>query len=138
MTDEEIQAVIDRALPMRPPRFEADVSPRTKIGELENYMLDSAFMHAELEEALHWLNKVIESCRDQIETMTGYEACLPPKPQGRITRDDVLKAKRLTMPEPFLAGAAARSLRETVLRQIARFEFEKDVVSRAYTLISGG
>jgi hypothetical protein len=137
VTIEEINALIARVLPMRPPKFEADTNGREKVSRLEDYLLETAYAHAELEEALHWLSKVVERCQDEIAEITGYEVALPSKPQARITRDDVIAAKRKTKPQPFLAGAEAKHLRETVLRQIGRFEFEKDVVSRAYTMISG-
>lgn len=137
MNAEEVAAVIELALPLRPPRFEPETAPRVKVTAIEDYMLESAYTHAELEEAHHWLSKVVEQCADEIAEITGYEACLPSKPRDRITRDDIIAAKRIVRQEPFLAGAEAKRLRATVLRQVARFEYEQTTLSRVYSLISG-
>lgn len=140
MTIEEIKAALATALPMRPPKWEKDDPPRgpEKVELLENYLLDSAYARAELEEALHWLDSLVAHFVGQVEQITGYEALLPSKPSSRITQQDVNAAKRKVSPTIFDAGAEARQLRTSVERQIKRFEFEEQwVLSRAYTMISG-
>lgn len=137
MTIEEIEAVLAAALPLRVPRFPPDERPRTKVSALEDYMLTLAYHHGELEEALHWLDAVIARLSEKIGAMTGFEAALPSKPRDRITEADRNSAKRRLDPATFAAGARAKELRTSVLRQIARFEFDQTVVSRAYSLISG-
>jgi hypothetical protein len=136
---EEINAVIDRALTARPPKWEDErTPPRVKVSELEDYLMASAYLAAELEAAHHWLSKAIDDATDVIAEMHGYEALLPSKPRDRITAADHLAAKREANPDPFLAGAEAKRLRATVLRQIDRLKFEAQwVISRSYSMISG-
>lgn len=139
MDIEAIEAALSVALPLRPPRFGPDDAARLKVGRLEDYLLESAYAHAELEEALHWLEALVGELKARVEEMTGWQVALPSGKRGeRATQQDVLRAKRQLDPVTFDAGARARQLRESVRRQIARFEFEERVVSRAYTLISGG
>lgn len=135
---DSIRAVIAEAVTMRPPKFEEGMAPSAKVGALEDSMMGSAYMHAELEEALHWLDHTIARLKQQIEQMTGYEVALPRKPRDRITQADVLRAKRTVDRPTFDAGAEAKQLRESILRQIGRFEWESVVLSRVYTLLSGG
>jgi hypothetical protein len=136
-TFEELQDVLHRALPMRPPKFEPGTSGREKVSAIEDYLLESAYIHAELEEALHWLTALVEHFKEQIDAMQGWEVGLPSKPRDKITRQDVLTAKRKLNPTPFEIGGDARRTRDSVLRQIARFEYDTTVISRAYSVISG-
>lgn len=139
MEIERIEAVLATALPIRPPKFSPDTRGSEKVSKLEDYLLDLAFQHAELEEALHWLDSLVEHFKEKVEQITGWEVALPSGKRGdRVTQQDMLRAKRQLDPVTFEAGARARQLRESIRRQIARFEFEDKVMSRVYTLISGG
>jgi hypothetical protein len=135
---EEIAALVERVVALRPPKFEPGTAPRVKVSALEDYLMDGSYVAAELEEAHHWLSLTIERCTEVIAEMQGYEALLPPKARDRITAADHLAAKREANPDPFLAGAEAKRLRATVLRQIDRLKFEAQwVISRSYSMISG-
>jgi hypothetical protein len=137
VTHEEIKLALTDSLPLRPPRFAHDTPGRQKVSELEDYLLESAYRHAELEEALHWTMALIEHFKEKIENITGYEIALPRKPRDRITQADINAAKRTVDGTSFELGAEMKQLRDSILRQIARFEFEKEVVSRAYSFITG-
>jgi hypothetical protein len=135
---DEIRGALAGALPLRPPTFNGE-GPREKVGALEDYLLGSAAAAAELEEALHWLEALVAHFATQIDQMTGYEVALPRKTRDRLTKDDILQAKRIVDATPFDAGAEAKQLRASVLRQIERLRFEAQwVISRAYTMIAGG
>ena len=137
MNIEEIKGALAEALPLRPPTFNGE-GPREKIGALEDYLLGSAVVAAELEEALHWLDALVTHFAAQIDQISGYEVALPRKTRDRMTKDDILAAKRVVDPTSFDAGAEAKQLRVSVLRQIERLRFEEQyVVSRAYTMIAG-
>lgn len=140
MNIDEIRAAVGVALRMRPPRFEQGAGGAEKISALEDYLLESAYMQAELEEARHYLTYTVETLKQQIAEMTGYEALLPAKSQDRLTEADRNHAKAQAAPELFAAGKEARMLLETVKRQVERFRFEagQGPISRAYTLITGG
>lgn len=140
---EDIKGFLHNAVRLRPPRFEygeTDATPpREKIEALENYLMESAYAAAELEECLHWLSAVVAHFKRVIENLTGYEAALPGKSRDRLTQADINRAKRIVDPASFDAGAEARHLQESCLRQIERLRFEEQwVISRAYTMISGG
>lgn len=140
MTIEEIRDVLARALPMRPPTFSDGTLPASrKIETLGDYLLESAYMQAELEEAYHYLSFTVETLKAKVERMEGWEAALP-SGSGRPSQAAVLTAKRIVDPATFEAGAEARQLRDSVKRQIDRFRFEagQGPISRAYTLITGG
>jgi len=143
MKIEDIKMALAIALPMRPPTFPLQngnlpLAPAEKVAALEDYLLESAHQAAELEEALHWLDALVAHFQAQIDQITGYEVALPRKTRDRLTKDDILQAKRVVSPTAFDAGAEAKQLRTSVLRQIERLRFEEQwVVSRAYTMIAG-
>lgn len=136
-TVERIRKAVEDAVEMRPPKFDLSTAPSEKIGILEDYLLKSAWQRSELEEALFRLDHMIDVFKAKIEAMTGYEVALPPKRSERITKEDVLRAKRTLDPVTFDVGAECRLLRATAIRQVVRFQDEYHVVSRAYTLITG-
>jgi hypothetical protein len=142
MGDDEIREVLVRALALRPPRFETNGGPpvgaSAKVAALEDYLLDSAVLGAELEEALHWCDVLTNQFAKQIENMTGYEVALPRKSRDRITQADIAAAKRVVDPVAFEIGADMKRLHVSLVRQIDRLRHEHQwVVSRAYTFITG-
>lgn len=139
MTIDEIDEIVSRAIELRPPRPRENYPPSERVADIEDYLLESAFVHAELEEALVYLSKLVKHFKSVIDDMTGWEVALPNGKRGdRVTQADELRAKRKIDPASFDAGAHARELRDTVYRQTARFEYEAKVLSRVYTLITGG
>jgi hypothetical protein len=138
MEIEAIRLAVTTALALKPPIFAPGTAPAVKVRTLEDYLLQSAYVAADLEEALHYLDLLVDHFKDKVAQISGFEVALPRKRAERITREDVLLAKRTVDPTTFEAGAECRQLRATVVRQIDRLKFESGVVSRAYTLISGG
>lgn len=137
MTLEEIRAALATALALKPPRWTEDTPPAVKIGLIETYLMESAYSGAELEEAVHYLDFTMAQLRQKIEQITGYEAVLPSKAADRITKADVIAAKRTLDPVTFDAGAEARQIRESLVRQLDRYEREAKGYSRLYTVITG-
>lgn len=141
MNIEEIETALGGALKLRPPQRDKamDESRSQFVSRMEDYLLESAYAHAELEEALHYLLFAREKLREELEEVTGWEQHLPRKPADRITEADRNRAKALMYPQLFADGKQARMLIDSVKRQIDRFEWESQwVISRAYTMISGG
>jgi len=138
MTTEEIEATLRAAVALRPPTWTPETAPAGKVDLIEDYLMRSAYSGAELEEAVAHLDATIALLLRQIEEMTGYEAVLPNKAGDRITKADVLAAKRQVYPAVFDAGAEARQLRESIVRQLYRYEREAKTYSRLYTMITGG
>lgn len=137
MTLDEIRDALNRSLPMRSPTFAEDTPGGEKVPVLENYMLAVAEINGELVEARHWLRLLIEKLGDDWEHLQGWEVALR-KARARATKQDINAAKVQVAPQLFAAGREARRLRDSVDDQIARFEREERVVSRAYTMVTGG
>lgn len=134
--------MLARAMRARPPKFPTNsdrpTPPAVKVSALEEYLFETAYLGAELEEVLFALEGLVTYFADQIDRMTGYEMALPRKPKDRITQADITTAKRTTDPVSFDAAAEAKAMRGGVQRQIERFRFEAQyVVSRGYSMISG-
>ena len=139
---EEIRSILDHALTTRPPKFASNgdrpTPPALKVSAFETYLLDTAYLAAELEESLFWLDKLVAHFAEKIDRMTGYEVALPRKPRDRLTAADIAGAKRTIDPTSFEAGVEAKQLRASVLRQIERFRWEAQwVISRSYTFVTG-
>lgn len=133
----EIEDVLNRALPMRVPGGPTlGTSARERIAALEDYLLASAHINGELVEARHWLRELESTLTDQWEHLEGWEVGLR-RPRAKATKQDIQEAKVRSSPGIFEAGRKARRLRESVVDQIARFEREATIVSRAYTIITG-
>lgn len=136
---EEIEGILAAALPMRTPSFPEGTRAAEKIPKLEDYMMASAQAAGELCEARHWLRLLDEKLRDDWTRVAGYEIALPSgKSRDRITKADVQAAKITVAPQLYDAGKRVVSLMASVEEQIARFEREEKVVSRCYTMITGG
>ena len=136
MTLDEIRAALNRALPMRSPVFAEDTPGGEKVPVLESYMLAVAEVNGELVEARHWLRLLIDDLGERWKNLQGYEVALR-KARNRATKEEVHAAKVQIAPQLYDAGREARGLKASVDDQIARFEREERVVSRAYTLITG-
>lgn len=137
MTLDEIRDALGRALPMRSPTFADDTPGGEKVPVLENYMLAVAEINGELVEARHWLRLTIEDLGEKWKHLQGWEVALR-KARNRATKEDIHAAKVQIAPQLYDAGREARRLKSSVDDQIARFEREERVVSRAYTMVVGG
>lgn len=137
MSLDEIREVLARALPMRSPTFTQGTPGAGKVPALERHMLAVAEINGELVEARHWLRLTIEALGDQWKNLQGWEVALR-KPRARATKEDIQAAKAMIAPHLFDAAREARTLKLSVDDQIERFEREERVVSRAYTMVTGG
>lgn len=137
MTLEEIEAALAAALSLRSPILAPDDSGRRKIEVLQNYMLLTAHVSGDLVEAKHWLAALIDRLAGQWESLAGWEVALK-RPRAKATKAEIDQAKIVVEPQLYAAGRKARALRESVVDQIARLEREERVMSRAYTMLSGG
>lgn len=130
----EIRRRLESALPLRIPQFDPNTPPRTKISALEDYVLLCAFHRAELEEALHWCLEAGKKLRVQWDEVMGYEVGLPTRP----TKEQIDSSKRQIAPHIWEGLDEARTLTESIKRQITRLGgSDYDAASRAYTMLSG-
>lgn len=134
---EAIENALEVALRLRSPHFPEGTAPRAKIGLLEDYMLKSANVNGELVEARHWLRALIDTLTDQWNAMQGWEEFLR-RPRAKATKAEINAAKVQASPAAWDAGRKARRLLQSIDDQITRLEREERVVSRAYTMVTGG
>jgi hypothetical protein len=137
---EQIEEILLAALKLRSPCFTArsGITVREKIAELEDYLLKGAHVNGELVEVRHWLREVEEDLTDQWDGLVGWEINLGSAKVINATKQQILAAKIAAAPQLYAALRKARRLRESVVDQITRLEREEKVMSRAYTMISGG
>lgn len=136
MTLDEIRKVLADALPIRVPRFDPNEHPGVKIAALEAHLLRCAYHRAECEEAMHWCVEAGKALRAQWDGVEGHEALI--RAASKPTKDQVDTAKRTIAPELWESLQEARTLVESLRRQISRLGgTDYDAVSRAFTLISG-
>lgn len=136
MTLQEIRKRLEAALPLRIPIIDPSQRkmPRERIEELQDHILKVAYHRAELEEALHYCLEAGKILRRDWDDLQGYQVGLPTKP----TKDDVEKAKRELAPQIWTSLNEARTLTESIKRQITRLGgSDYDAASRVYTMLSG-
>lgn len=130
----EIRRRLESALPLRIPQFDPNTPPREKISKLEDYILTCAYHRGELEEALHWCLEAGKKLRAQWDDIQGYEVGLPTRP----TKEQIDLSKRHVAPQIWAGLDEARTLTESIKRQISRLGgSDYDAASRAYTMLSG-
>lgn len=130
----EIRRRLESALPLRIPQFDPNTPPREKISRLEDYILKCAYHRGELEEALHWCLEAGKRLRAEWDQVQGYEVGLPSRP----TKEQIDQSKRMISPNVWKGLDEARTLTESIKRQIARLGgSDYDAASRAYTMLSG-
>lgn len=136
MTIEEIRDRLNAAMPLRVPLYDPNEAPRQRLDALTDHLLKCAYHRAELEEALHWAIEAGKLLRQQWDGIQGHEAMLR---GSKPTKEQVDAAKRTINPELWKSLEDARTLVESLRRQIVRLGgTDYDAVSRAYTLLSGG
>lgn len=130
----EIRKRLESALPLRIPLFDPNCPPREKISALEDYILKCAYHRGELEEALHWCLEAGKRLRGDWDQIQGYEVGLPSRP----TKEQIDQSKRVISPDVWKGLDEARTLTESIKRQITRLGgSDYDAASRTYTFISG-
>jgi hypothetical protein len=134
VTVEEIKRRLEAALPLRIPLKDPSASPRERVEALEDYLLKTAWHRAELEEALHWGIELGKTLKREWEAIQGWQATVGRK----ATKDQVDRAKRDINPGLWDALEEARTLVQSLQRQISRFGgSDYEAVSRAYTMLTG-
>lgn len=132
----EIRQRLEDALPVRIPLIDPShrKMPRERVEELQDHILKVAWHRAELEEALHWCLEGGKALRRQWDDLQGYQVALGAK----ATKDDVERAKRELAPQVWTSLEEARTLTESIKRQITRLGgSDYDAASRVYTMLSG-
>lgn len=119
-------------LKLRVPVFASGTAASVKIGQLEDYLLLSAYSIGEMHEERVDFETALRDLDEQWDEIEGYQALMASK---TVAGADAARAKL----RPDLA-ASRRELRHWVKqldREIERLDNEASKVSRAYTMITG-
>jgi hypothetical protein len=137
VTIQEIRRRLEAALPIRVPLFNPNLQGREKVEQLEDYLAQTAWHRAELEEALYWAWETDKPLRETWEGLQGWQNLLPREQRSKPTAKAVAEAKRQ------IDGATYDALRDLKLlidgleRQIKRLTLDDANTSRRYSLLSG-
>jgi hypothetical protein len=128
----EISPTLAKSKKMRIPVFEPATGARTKIDQLENYTLETAFMQGELEEERLEALRDLAQKRHEWDHLDGWEGL-----KRTRTEAAVQDAKRQIRPELY---DQIQDLDWTVKRlteEIDRLERDATKTSRVYSMITG-
>jgi hypothetical protein len=132
MTLDEVKATIQEVSALRMPDFAEDLPG--KIGQMEDYLLETARARHVLEEARLVLEDAYETIDDEWRAVTGYEVFLRGKPK---TTGEIDEAKRQVKPDLFFSRRRCQKLLRQLGNQVRRMEKDDAAVSRAYTMLTG-
>lgn len=133
MTDAyELSPAHKLASDLRVPLFKADTGRQEKIGQLEDYMLLSAYYLGEVQAERLAAHQALAVALEEWAEVTTWET------GGRKTDKGVEDAKRQMAPETWTTITRTRWRVERLSEEIERLDRDATKVSRAYTLITGG
>lgn len=132
----EVRTRLLTALEVRIPPYDPNLHPRERVQALDAYITRTAEIRQELEEALYWCMEAGKALKRQWDGVEGYEVALPRG--GKHTKEQIEAARRTVAPKGLWEGLEeARSLAQSLHRQIRRMELDYEATSRSYTLMSG-
>jgi hypothetical protein len=145
MTPQEAVQLVFEAAKLRMPTFRYDPhgsepahSPQQKIIALEDYLLQSAAVRGQLEEARVYMNELQHTFVVEWEKLAGWEVNLPGgKKLKDATQADIATAKRNARPDLWENLSDVKNALAQLGNQVRRLEHDDDVASRAYTFIVG-
>jgi hypothetical protein len=130
-TLEEVRRVLHRAADLRMPGRDPDKGRAEWIGELQDYLQETAVMRADLETSRLLMHETLRTLDGQWETMEGYGV-------GKTLRTgpDHERAKRQQNPGLAAARKEAKFLVDRLSEQIERLGGMSDdqIVSRIYSM----
>lgn len=132
-----VRTLLFEAAKLRIPRFSADDTTGFKIDRLESYLLDTAYWRGELEEARLWMHEAVKIVEDQWSAIKGWEPHLRKPSKADVTQEEIRQAKREIKPDLYDSLREGSHLIRRLSDQIRRLENDDEVVSRAYTFLTG-
>lgn len=132
----EIRQKLYDAAKLRLPSFEEGMSASERVDKLEDYLLETARVRGDLEEARLYAHGALGNLKDQWNAIEGWEMQLR---KGERTQAAITEAKRKCRPDTYAAIEEAKWLIDRLTEQIKRFGGtmgDDAVVSRAYTMMT--
>lgn len=134
MQAEDIRVALEDALPLRVPLLDPHSGGGQKIAELEDYMSKAAHKRGALEEGMYWATSARTWLNREWDKIEGWQPML----SGRdSTQAKIDAAKGTLRPDLRQQREDINLLIDALARQIRKLEFDHNVVSRLYTLITG-
>jgi hypothetical protein len=135
-----VRTILFAAAQRRMPRFEDRDTDGMKIEKLETYLLSSAHVRGDLEEARLWMQQTLRDLDLQWRAIEGWELHLDRK--RAATKEQLRQAKRMVGPSEAAIDDAMEEAKWLIARlteQINRLSHMGDdqVASRIYTLLAG-
>lgn len=112
------------------------LGPREKIEQLESYLLETAEARQRAHEARLYISAGLKDLRTQWRDVEGWQAHLNGEKNPSEKAKDL--ARRKVNPDLFESIESGEWLVKELDKQISRLQHDDDVVSRAYTFITGG
>lgn len=137
MDTETMYARLKTAMPLRCPLFNPNVGGREKVEKLEDYLAQTAYHRAELEEALYWAWEAEKVLRVKWDEIEGWQNLLPSRDRAKPTERQKTWAKGQVDPATFGALDRLKTLIAGLERQIKRLELDDKNTSRRYSLLTG-
>lgn len=114
------------------------LGPREKIEQLESYLLETAEARQRAHEAALYISASLKNLRRDWRDIQGWEEFLSEADKKKPTEAAKDMARRQVNRDLFESIESGEWLLKELNRQISRLQHDDDVVSRAYTFITGG
>jgi hypothetical protein len=112
--------------------------PREKIEQLESYLLETAEARQRVHEAALYISASLKNLRRDWRDIEGWEQFLSEAERKKPTEVAKDMARRQVNKDLYESIQSAEWLLKELGKQISRLQHDDDVVSRAYTFITGG
>lgn len=112
------------------------LTPREKIEQLESYLLETAEARQRAHEARLYISAGLKDLRRKWRNVEGWEAHLNGEKSPSEKAKDM--ARRKVDEDLYESIESGEWLVKELDKQISRLQHDDDVVSRAYTFITGG
>lgn len=113
------------------------LQPKAKIDLLESYLLQTAEARQEATEARLFIQASLKDLRRRWRTLEGWEQHLNGTPLHKATGPQIERARAKVDPDLADSIESGEWLDKRLDEQIKRLQHDDDVVSRAYTFITG-
>lgn len=112
------------------------LGPREKIEQLESYLLETAEARQRAHEARLYISAALKDLRIRWRDIEGWEEHLNGEKKPSEAAKDM--ARRMVDRDLYESIQSGEWLVKELDKQISRLQHDDDVVSRAYTFITGG
>jgi hypothetical protein len=133
----EIKTRLEEAVKVHVEIWDPNMPARERVQKMEDYMHLTAYWRGLLEEAMYWLVESEKLLKGTWDDVKGWEPLLPKDQKSKPTQDAIRHAKKQIDRATHDAIQDCKALKESVGRQIRRFELDYETLSRVYSLMSG-